>query len=311
MQNTMDRWILTFDGSCGKCTVLSEAVLQASGGRLDILPLTDPQVMEWRRRSLGSAPRWVPTLLRVGDDAVRAWTGPAMSSVLIRRLGMRRTIEVLRALGRVQYENRNGAVASDSSAAGRRRFLQLAGGAVTALGLTVAGQTPAFARSEHARASAWVEANITRLPRNYEGIVRHSMPYRKAIWRVLTPAEQCQVWQAHFRHYLTTHPDLPARRRKIVEEATDLAARTFASPSPLHDEIAKIEEKAKRVFGHAEARSLLATLGPDSREMEEQAATCNCTPVSDWCSRGCIDITCRQVNGCGTLYQYRCIGICS
>src|SRR5919197_3957987 len=131
------RLVLAFDASCGTCREVSAAVAQACGGRLEVLPLAHDDVRRWRAQTLGPAAPWTPTLLRVrdarvrnererddrggddrvrvgrggddrvrvgrgGDGAVRAWTGTAMGVALIRHLGPRATIQVLRALGELR-----------------------------------------------------------------------------------------------------------------------------------------------------------------------------------------------------------------
>jgi hypothetical protein len=50
------RWILAFDSSCGRCREISARVVQASGGKLEVLPFIAPDVKRWRVQSLGSRP---------------------------------------------------------------------------------------------------------------------------------------------------------------------------------------------------------------------------------------------------------------
>ncbi len=99
------RWVLAFDASCGTCREVSRAVARACDGRLEVLPLSHDAVREWRAQAVGSSSQWAPTLLRVQDGRVRAWTGRAMGLALVRHLGPRGTMNVLRALGRLRHDD--------------------------------------------------------------------------------------------------------------------------------------------------------------------------------------------------------------
>ncbi|MEV0495316.1 bacteriocin fulvocin C-related protein [Streptomyces atratus] len=289
----------------------------ASDGKLDVLPLTDPDVQQWRRLGMGPAPKWAPALLRVRGDDVRAWTGPTMGLAMAGHLGPRGTVRVLRALGQLREAERRDSSRESGTAMGRKQFIRLLGGTATAIGLTVAGQTPAFARSEHARASAWVEANLENLPREYAEIVRHPISYRQAIFRVLSPREQADVWLEHLKRYRAGHPDLSAAQNQVVDEAAALLGRGLASRTSLNEELRRLEESAKIEFGQDEAAALLATLGPApgpvaAARPQALAADCVCSTVSQYCSwlYDCHTSSCTRVGGCGTLYQYTCNGIC-
>lgn len=98
------RWILAFDSSCSRCARISANVAQTCGGKLEVVPLARPEVVRWRELSLGRNPRWAPTLLKVKEKRVQGWTGLSMVGPMIRALGPRSTINVLRALGRQQAE---------------------------------------------------------------------------------------------------------------------------------------------------------------------------------------------------------------
>ncbi len=98
------RWVLAFDASCATCRQVSAVVVQACEGRLEVLPLSRPDVRSWREQALGAEPRWVPTLLRVEGDKARAWTGVGMAMPLARRLGPAATVRVLRGLGQMRRQ---------------------------------------------------------------------------------------------------------------------------------------------------------------------------------------------------------------
>lgn len=177
---------------------------------------------------MGTTPAWVPTLLRVRQNDVKAYTGWSLATALVLHLGPRPTARVLQALGELEQHARSEARQTDGAGLGRKQFLRLIGGAAAAAGLVATAQSPALAQSPHARASAWVEANLDRLPRTYAGIASRPVAYRKAIHRVLTPQERSQVWADHFRWYRRTHPNLTAAQDRVVDDAIAVASRGFS-----------------------------------------------------------------------------------
>lgn len=311
-RRAQERWILAFDIACAHCRAVSTTVATASGGRLETLPLTDPDVQQWRRQSMGAAPAWVPTLLRVRGNDVKARTGWSMATALVLHLGPRSTARVLRALGELEQRAKDVASRPNEQGMGRKQFLRLVGGAAAAAGLIATAQSPALAQSPHAKAAAWVEANMDRLPRTYAGIVRHPMAYRKAILRVLTPKERGQVWADHARWYRRTHPNLTQAQNKVVDDAIAVASRGLDPRPDLDTELRGLEQSGKAAFGQQEAGALLATLGP--AEPDDAQASCNCSTESQWCSwlYDCgTQIRCTIVpNDCGTFNDYDCNGTC-
>jgi hypothetical protein len=160
------RWVLAFDSSCGRCTRISASIWQASGGKIEVLPLAHPDVARWRAMSLGHNPRWAPTLLRVREERVRAWTGLSMVGPVIQTLGLRSTINVLRALGRQRGETVGNEVESGARGILDRALHQFGSGLLIAGGLVLAGMLsvgPDPARS-------WVKANLDRLPQKYDDL---------------------------------------------------------------------------------------------------------------------------------------------
>ncbi|WP_335940213.1 bacteriocin fulvocin C-related protein [Streptomyces sp. PTD5-9] len=339
MQSTA-RWILAFDSSCGTCTTVSSAVARASGDKLEVLPLTDAAVRRWRQEALGADPAWAPTLLRVADGAARAWTGPRMAPRLVRRLGPRATGRVLVALGELRRAARAGQplAAADGVAVperergrsrmSRKHFLLLASGAGAAIGMTVAGRTPAFARSAQTEARSWVAAHRGALPRTYAAIAPLPSAVRQAVLVELSPAERSRVWTEHLENFRAAHPALTAQQSRVVREALDLAGSeaTFAGGEPepgsgLQRRVSAVETAAKEAFGMADSAALLVTLGPADTapaardEAAARLATCNCSTTSVWCTvwegPHCQCCFCSTTSGCGFLGMYQCNGTCT
>jgi hypothetical protein len=164
------RWILAFDASCGTCREISQVVDVAAEGKLEVLSLSRPDVREWREQAFGADAPWMPTLIRV-DAAVAAWTGVGMSVQLVRSLGLRSSIRVLRALGELKHQTS----AAHPTGVGRRRALRIGAAAVVAAGMMIAGQVPSFG----ATAEGWVAKNPGKLPHDYDEFSTYSLTYRK------------------------------------------------------------------------------------------------------------------------------------
>ena len=58
-QRTSDtRLVLGFDASCGKCSSMAKQLKSDVGSAVDVLPLNNPQMKEWRT-DVFSDPPWV------------------------------------------------------------------------------------------------------------------------------------------------------------------------------------------------------------------------------------------------------------
>lgn len=319
MLGTRQRWILAFDGSCTKCQAISNAVAQASSEKLEVLPLTHPDVLRWREQCLGENAPWVPTLIQIDGIRVRAWTGTVMAFRLVRALGLRSTMRVLRALGELRQQQSDPTQdRADRQTIGRKRFLQLGAGIAVAAGLTIAGKGPAFAQSATSRARSWAEANQKQLPQHYAAVVQYPVEYRRAIFAKSSPQVRSALWLEHLRSYQTIHPHLSSAQIQVI----DRAAATFADeaifekgPSTDVDRrLTSLREAAVAAFGETEASALLATLGP-VEQTEPSAALvpdCECSTSSDWCGSYCFvpNPPCPGWIGCGSGWIYWCNGYC-
>lgn len=310
--STQRRWVLAFDASCARCRQLSRAVAQASGGTLEIMPLTHPEVRRWREQNSGSRTRWAPTLIRVAGARVTTWTGTAMGIRLLRHLGSRRALHVLGALGR----SRRPEPAAQRNSSGGAALVQLLTGLAVA-GSLIMAKTPSGAGPEGMNPHAWVEANRDRLPRGYDDLTAHSLPYRKAIFSTLEPEVRAQLWVEHLNRYRVAHPRLADTQVEVIDRAVALVFRLSESAHRPAEELQALESAAMNAFGRDEARTMLATLGPESGSGESAAATpdCDCANYSDWCGSGtgctnyprpCVESS----SGCGTFWTWECNGIC-
>ncbi len=92
------RLYLGYDAQCAVCSALVLRVRDASGGRLEVRGLLDPEMRQWRQRADGTDGPWLPTLVVVHGDHRRAWSGVALGVVLALHLGPTATVRVLAAL---------------------------------------------------------------------------------------------------------------------------------------------------------------------------------------------------------------------
>ncbi|WP_338766583.1 bacteriocin fulvocin C-related protein [Nocardia vulneris] len=319
------RWILAFDGSCAKCTRISDLVAAVAGDRLDTRPLTDADVIRWRHDSLGPAAPWRPTLIRVTGGRAKSWTGPALAVPMARVLGPRATVRVLRVLGEfaaaesVAQRSPDGVAAIVAQGPSRRGVLLAGSGAVLA-GWLVLGRGAGSA--EASSAHRWVQENLGSLPQDLDGIAQYPMTYRRAAIVQLPAEAQSRLWTEHLararaaRERLSTEQD--AALRRIEELAADPA--TFRGERT--DELAtRLDAAAARVeaeFGRAQARRIVGVLGPDTeageRTLLAKLPDCECSAASSHCGDArCVGLVngCNKKGGCGTLWRYECNGRCA
>lgn len=310
------RWILAFDASCGTCREISQVVGMAAEGKLEVLPLGRADVREWREQALGPDARWTPTLLRIEDTTVAAWTGAGMSVQLVRSLGLRSSIRVLRALGELKHQTS----AAHPTGVGRRRALRIGAGAALAAGMVIAGQVPSFG----ATAAGWVAKNPGKLPHDYDEFSSYSLTYRRAIFRALPAQVRSQLWVEQFRRYRAAHPELTAAQRAVLDRAEAIAAdpstHSTAMTEAKHATFQQFGAAAREAFDAPEAAALFANLGPATsaafgpQRPASPESDCTCSTTDDWCGSPtwCFYVKdqCDFVGGCGSQWVYLCDGFC-
>lgn len=316
MSKDKTQWILAFDATCATCREISDAVSDAAEGKLRVLPLTHPRVVEWRREALGADAPHAPTLIGITDSTVKAWHGQAMMIPLVRRLGLRSTIRVMGGLGQLRSEVKQPIPPSrEDRVSGRRSFLKIGMGAVVASGILLTGATPAFADDRMKAAQAWVKANREQLPHGYGEFRQYQLTYRKAIHSQLTPAKRTDLWLAHLDHVRNSRTltdgqtiimdRVQGRLRDGILEADEPARREVLS---------QLADEADTQFGKEEAGRIFATLGTaDGSDMTPNAELCSCSTYDDYCSAGqqCrSESTCERQVDCGFLWGYVCNGHC-
>ncbi|SOD67555.1 hypothetical protein SAMN06297387_1325 [Streptomyces zhaozhouensis] len=285
-----------------------------------MLPLEHPEVVGWAR-----ARRRAPTLFAVdpGGEAVGAWSGAAMATRLGWRLGLRRSVRVLGALGRLRREARGRPEPVRPGAGGRwrsgarlwreargrpepvrpgaggrwrsgARLWWVVGGLGVAAGIVLAGRTPAFAERSCAAARAWVAERGAAAPTRFAEIIRYPMTYRRALYTALTPELKSRFWLDHLRSYAETRPAFSPEQAGVHHGVLLLASepRHFdAGRQPIR-RARELRESAEAAFGREAARELIGSLGPavpGSAPVSVRLAarpTGECAEGSDWCDAG-------------------------
>jgi hypothetical protein len=312
-------WILAFDSSCGRCIRMSASVAQACDGKLEVLPLSYPDIVRWRAMSLGPNPRWAPTLLRVSGGQVRAWTGISMTGPMIWTLGPRSTVRVLQALGRQQSEIVGNDVEPGAKGVLGRALLRLGSGILVAGGLILTGMLtvgPDPARS-------WAKANSDRLPQTYDDFVGYSMTYRRAIYTEISPTVRSQLWVEQLNRYRIAHSQLSTDQATAIDQAITILSEesTFtvepANRSDLDRAIQQHKELSLLAFSQNEARDLFMILGPADNlsGQQEPLPDCACHHRDN---AFCAPLVCVETpgicrtssSGCGWWWGQTCDGAC-
>lgn len=315
----VERWVLAFDGSCGTCGEISQVVGAACADRLEVLPLANPQVEQWRASAFGSDAPFAPTLIRIGNDGeVRAWTSHRMALPLTRHLGMRTTLRVLSALGQLQEQVHKPLTPVDGSKTlSRKAFLRLGAGASIAGGLLFTGAAPAFAEQRRSAAASWVAANRDRLPQTYQSITAYSLDYRRAIYGALPTPTRAHLWREHITSYRTAHPPTTEDQKRvlaILEQyiADDTVFETAKSDSQVRAD-QELTTQVVAAFGVDEAYQIMASLGPSAQQGVARPEFCSCADESDFCrsGTGCQHRhACERQPRCGGWWNYTCDGHC-
>lgn len=95
----MDNYLL-FDTHCSKCSQLAKLIEQETNGYITAASIYNPQIHALIR-SNGAIPQRTPTLLEVNGKDVQIFTGITLATQLIRKLGLRQTLRIVRIISRV------------------------------------------------------------------------------------------------------------------------------------------------------------------------------------------------------------------
>nr|WP_245877456.1 bacteriocin fulvocin C-related protein [Streptomyces glaucescens] len=156
---------------------------------------------------------------------------------------------------------------------------------------------------------------MDRLPRTYEEIIRHTVPYRKAIVKALSPEERTAIWLANIDRYRQDHPHATTAQRQVMDRASALAARVFVSPGDHIEEMRRLSMRAKEELGVQEAEAMAMRIGPaDPPAIQARSADCSCSTQDCTCCAGgyyCLRGGCTVIpSDCGLFWLFDCNGRC-
>ncbi|WP_405057459.1 bacteriocin fulvocin C-related protein [Kribbella sp. NBC_01505] len=242
-----------------------------------------------------------------------------MALPLVRLLGVRATLRVLAALGRLSEEAREPlSTAVPARGLSRKAFLRLSAGATVAGGIVFAGTVPAFAEQRRSAATAWVAANETRLPQTLDAFVSFPQVYQQEIYLALSPARRAGLWREHVAAVRAAQPAWNELQRRAYETVERMLANDnlfdfdqFEQHAPTFE---KMQSTATDAFGLDRARQLIATLGPENKT-KILAEGCSCSRESDLCgvapwNCGYTAPACQERRGCGAGWVFICNGHC-
>jgi hypothetical protein len=141
------------------CSRIAEDAAAASGGRLEIMNLSSPEMVNWRTRALGDTPPWKPTLVELTDKGASVHIGPAMGLALIRSLGAVGSWAVLKAIGKLRQQGGD-AHRGPESGPSRSIFLRGLTGAALGISILAGSGNPAVAAagSRKVRNNHWFDS---------------------------------------------------------------------------------------------------------------------------------------------------------
>lgn len=140
---------LGYDASCIDCSNIARSIRREAGEHIEVISLRSQQMRDWRSQALGEDAPWAPTLVRVRDDQVEAWTGWQIAPVLARHLDTRTTWRILGALGGNALSNTK----AKTSRINRSAFLRGAVGSFVGLGVLMKAGSAAAAPKPRGSAS--------------------------------------------------------------------------------------------------------------------------------------------------------------
>lgn len=107
---------LLFDSGCSTCSRIAQEVEQEASGFLAVRTLRDPKMQELLKSAKPDW-QWEPTLLEIDAEEMRAYTGLALRTRLLGKLGLRYAWHVAKMVSQLMMP-------PNIANAGRRGFLQ-------------------------------------------------------------------------------------------------------------------------------------------------------------------------------------------
>jgi len=124
------------------------------------------------------------------------------------------------------------------------------------------------ARTPREAATAWAQSLATSdVQTAVARIEDYPYLYRRALMEVLSPTDRSNVWRAHFKLYIATHPELSSAQVALIQDMSAAASPDVFVPDTAQaskDKIASIFNDAKSLLGPVATVELFITMGPKS-----------------------------------------------
>jgi hypothetical protein len=142
------------------------------------------------------------------------------------RLGPRRTVLVLHALGDPEREGQADSNQAKGPRIGRRGVFRLSAGAGIAAALLLNGRMPAFAAESRALTAgrSWAQANQSPHVGQYDELAKFPMAYRPAIFAGLSPSVRSSLWVEQVQRYRRVHSKMTAEQTRVLAEFEAIVA---------------------------------------------------------------------------------------
>jgi hypothetical protein len=247
-----------------------------------------------------------------------------MVGPLLKRLGIRRSVKLINALGVVDVES-----GLAGSVRGRQVYGWIRWLAPASVGLWVSGCALLLAPRQDSRgmptsnlAVDWVRAEGRVVPTDYETVGSIGLPYRRAIFETLNGHQRSELWTDHVRMFRRTQDAWSSAQESSLAEVLNFVKNpaffekldgAFVGGSA-NPSVGTIRENAIAAFGRDQAYRLIAHLGHFNPHEGMFVGTCDCASGDSWCGtgEGCGQLpgSCIAAAGCGTFWLSECTGSC-
>jgi hypothetical protein len=170
--------------------------------------------------------------------------------------------------------------------------------------LSVVAVTAATPPSEPALAcgaaeAAWVQENLETLPRTLSGFSKHSLGYRKAIYRALPGDVKAQLWREQLAHFASAASLSGEQKALLGEVAASLT--NFDDETVLNSLLDKYETRIRKSFSKDQIGEIFTNLGVGDPSVAGRPTAVNSGGCS--CHSGGIDVgACGPSGPPGTIF---------
>ena len=168
-------------------------------------------------------------------------------------------------------------------------------------------------------AQIWVEQNPELLPTDLYEIRSMDPTFQRAVVPELSADRQALIWNQHLSEYARGLAPSRAEALSKIQRAVTPSFIARAKSLPEEERAAYMDgvmgspDDLAETFGKEATRMFTSLDQPGAESTERRPIDdCGCSTASDWCGFGtsCGGSVCVSNPGCGTLWQYQCVGDC-